>query len=327
MRTLDKTDLDFQGSRNEMHIREFLSRYAGREILYCPNPGNGGDAFIAHATFGLFREFSIRYETVTHDRIVENSTVFYGGGGNLVEGRYHHAHGFISNNIGRGNHIVVLPHSVLGHGDFLAAAPEVTVICRETVSYDALRAAGLPDERLYLSEDLAFCIDPAAFDEPRRGDGTAHFLRRDVESRGRVPIPADNLDISMCWNGDLWHDPAFTEAVCRSMALHINKFESVVTDRLHVGIMSALYGKKVFLHPNDYFKIEAVYRHSLIRYPNVTFMEDEDPGPTPEVGEVEVDGSLLDTEPRSDAAAVETHKDRLPFIGRLGTMVKSWFSH
>jgi len=261
------------GSRNQIQIREFLSRYSGREVLYCPNPGNGGDAFIAHATFRLFEELGIGYETVPYKHITDGMTLFYGGGGNLIEGRYPHAHHFLTNNIGRGNSIVVLPHTVRGYGEFLAGASDVTVICRETVSYDALREAGLPEGRLYLSEDMAFSIDPFDFGVRKQGSGTGFFFRGDVESTGANEIPEGNLDISMCWNGDLWEDPEFTAAVCRSIALHIDRFETVVTDRLHVGIVGALLGKRVLLHPNDYYKIKAVYDHSLHRYLNVTFID------------------------------------------------------
>lgn len=262
------------GPRNQIQIRDFLSRYSGKEILYCPNPGNGGDAFIAHAAFRLFEELAIRYTVVQYDHISEGKTIFYGGGGNLIEGRYHHAHTFLSNNVGKGNTIALLPHTIRGHIDLLAGSSEVTVICRETISYDALRSAGLPFERLYLSEDLAFTIDPAGLAELKKGNGTGYFMRTDLESTGMCAIPAGNLDVSMCWNGDFWIDPEFTEAVCRSIVLYLNRFETVVTDRLHVGIMGALCGKRVFLHPNDYYKNRAVYEHTLNRYPNVTFMDD-----------------------------------------------------
>lgn len=258
-----------------------MSKYAGTDVFYCTNPGNGGDAFIAHATFQLFDELSIRYRAISYQDVVEGETVFYGGGGNLIEGIYPHAYEFLRNNSGRGNAIIVMPHSILGYQEFLKNAPDITLICRETVSYDALMAAGLSSERLFLSEDLAFHIDVDKLVERRQGVGTGYFLRGDIESAGKVPKPAGNMDLSMCWNGDLWDEPVFTEAVCRSILLHINRFESVRTDRLHVGIMSALLGKKVYLYPNSYYKVKAVYEHTLHRYSNVTLMEDFDEAPAP----------------------------------------------
>jgi exopolysaccharide biosynthesis predicted pyruvyltransferase EpsI len=283
-------------------MRDFLSRYSGKEILYCSNPGNGGDAFIAHATFRLFEELAIRYNVVPYDYKTEGMTIFYGGGGNLIEGRYHHAQIFLGNNVGRGNSIVLLPHTVRGHLDLLAGSSDVTVICRETFSYDALRAAGLPAERLYLSEDMAFTIDPAGLAETKKGSGTGYFFRTDAESAGKQAIPEGNLDVSMCWNGDHWVDPEFTEAVCRSIVLYLNRFETVVTDRLHVGIMGALCGKRVFLHPNDYYKNRAVYDHSLYRYPNVTFMD----GGTEDLQERNVETSVKEPAAVGEAVAVST---------------------
>ena len=312
--------------RNRIDIRRFLSRYSGQEVLYCPNPGNGGDAFISHAAYRLFEELSIGYEVLLHEQRAEGRTILYGGGGNLIEGRYPHAHHFLANNIGRGNSIVVLPHTVRGYGEFLAEASDVTVICRETVSYDALRESGMPADRLLLGEDLAFTIDPADFAEIRKGEGTGLFLRVDVESAGKMPIPQGNIDISMCWNGDLWDDPEFTAAVCRSIVLYINRFETVVTDRLHVGIMAALYGKKVILHPNDYYKVRAVYLHSLERYRNVTFMDDVDSDASP------VRNGIVAADPLPEAIeGVEPHLETPQmhgpdFIQRLGSRMKQWFS-
>lgn len=256
-------------------IRDFLARYTDKDIIYCPNPGNGGDGFIAHAAFTLFDALSIRYGFMHFDEQVQGKTIFYGGGGNLIEGRYPHAHQFLTNNLGNGNSIVILPSTVKGFQEMLAQAPDLTILCRESVSYSSLRESGFPSAQLFLCDDLAFSIDPATLAVPQKGSGDGYFFRRDIESTGNQPIPDGNMDISMCWNGDLWDDPVFTEAVCRSIVLYINRFETIWTDRLHVAIMSAIYGKKVLFYPNDYFKNKAVYEQTLHRYPNVTFMEPE----------------------------------------------------
>jgi exopolysaccharide biosynthesis predicted pyruvyltransferase EpsI len=254
-------------------IDTFLSAYSGREVMFCPNPGNGGDAFIAYAAFRLFNKHSIRYRVMRYNEQVKGKTIFYGGGGNLIEGRYPQAYQLLTGNLGKGNEIVMMPSTIRGFKEFLVNAPDLVILCREAVSYAALRDSGFPSDKLHLIEDLAFSIDVHELKTPSKGSGDGFFFRRDSETTNRIPIPDDNMDISLCWNGDLWDDPEFTEAVCRSIAIHINRFETIHTDRLHVGIISALYGKKVLFYPNDYYKNRAVYEQSLHRYRNVTFME------------------------------------------------------
>lgn len=46
----------------------------------------------------------------------------------------------------------------------------------------------------------------------------------------------------------------------------------VFTDRLHVGILSAILGKDTFLYPNFYHKNKGVYEYSLHKFPNVRFI-------------------------------------------------------
>ena len=156
-------------------IRDFLAAYSNKDIIYCPNPGNGGDGFIAHAAFTLFDALSIRYGFMHFDEQVQGKTIFYGGGGNLIEGRYPHAHQFLTNNLGNGNSIVILPSTVKGFHEMLAQAPDLTILCRESVSYSSLRESGFPSERLFLCDDLAFTIDPATLAVPQKGPGTDFF--------------------------------------------------------------------------------------------------------------------------------------------------------
>lgn len=49
----------------------------------------------------------------------------------------------------------------------------------------------------------------------------------------------------------------------------INKFDIVVTDRLHVGICAAKLGKQTLLLDNSYKKLSEVYKNSLYKYKNV----------------------------------------------------------
>jgi hypothetical protein len=55
---------------NETDINGFLKQYTGKEVVYCANPGNAGDALIAHTTFQLFEKLDIKLEIIRHEEIV-----------------------------------------------------------------------------------------------------------------------------------------------------------------------------------------------------------------------------------------------------------------
>jgi exopolysaccharide biosynthesis predicted pyruvyltransferase EpsI len=56
----------------------------------------------------------------------------------------------------------------------------------------------------------------------------------------------------------------FVETVRAARVVH--------TDRLHVMLLAALLGKRVFAYPTSHAKLEGVYRHSLAAWADVTFV-------------------------------------------------------
>jgi exopolysaccharide biosynthesis predicted pyruvyltransferase EpsI len=111
----------------------------------------------------------------------------------------------------------------------------------------------------------------------QKGEGVFFALRQDAEASGVLRIPKSNVDISLMANGDLWGDERFARQIARNMANTLDEFEAVVTDRLHVAILSALMGKRVCLLKNSYWKNESVYEHSLaLFFDNVHFIKNID---------------------------------------------------
>ena len=49
----------------------------------------------------------------------------------------------------------------------------------------------------------------------------------------------------------------------------VDKYRTIVTDRLHVSIAAALMNKEVYMLDNSYGKLSAVYQHSLKNCPRV----------------------------------------------------------
>ncbi len=260
---------------NETDIAVFLKKYSNQEVIYCANPGNAGDAVIAHATFQLFEKLNIKLQIIKHEEIVHDKIIFYAGGGNLVEGKYKNAYHFINNNFRQNREIILLPHTVHGYDELLLSAKNLTIFCREKTSYQNLSAIGFPSERLILAHDMAFHLSKTSFQEYlRKGEGIANCFRTDQESARTFDMPNDNLDISLSWNGELWHRPDFAKNVTHNLACYLSAFETVKTDRLHVAILAAIMGKKVVLYPNNYYKIKAVFMYSIKdAFDNVTLIE------------------------------------------------------
>jgi exopolysaccharide biosynthesis predicted pyruvyltransferase EpsI len=260
---------------NETDIAVFLKKYSNQEVVYCANPGNAGDALIAHATFQLFEKLNIKLQIIKHEEIVHDKIIFYAGGGNLVAGKYENAYYFINNNFRQNREIILLPHTVHGYDELLLSAKNLTIFCREKTSYQNLSAIGFPSERLFLAHDMAFQLAKKEFqDYLMNGKGTAYCYRTDKESARTFDMPNDNLDISLSWNGELWHRPDFAKNVTHSLASYLSAFENIKTDRLHVAILAAIMGKKVVMYPNNYYKIKAVFEYSIKEaFDNVVLIE------------------------------------------------------
>jgi asparagine synthase (glutamine-hydrolysing) len=278
---MDKNSKDFL-SFNEISIEDFLKKYSGKEVVYCANPGNAGDAIIAHATFQLFEKLNIRPQIITQKDVVMDKIIIYSGGGNLVEGKYRNAYHFIKNNYSQNKEIILLPHTVHGYDELLLSANNLTIICREKISYRDLSSIGFSPERLFLAHDMAFLLQESEFQEfLQKGKGVANCFRTDQESAIAFEIPKNNLDISLSWNGNFWHRSDFAKNVTHNLACYLSAFETLKTDRLHIAILAGILGKRVVLYPNNYYKIKAVYEYSMKNvFDNVKFIEVNQPAVT-----------------------------------------------
>lgn len=89
----------------------------------------------------------------------------------------------------------------------------------------------------------------------------AYLFRQDIESTG-IAIPKNNIDASEKFNYGV------TSSLKAHYTVHhllkfLSTYKVIHTNRLHIGIASALLGKDVHLYPNNYYKCRAVYEHSI----------------------------------------------------------------
>lgn len=284
----------------KLDVAGFLKTVAaGRAIDWVLNPGNAGDSLIVAGTVQLLDDHGIPYRCI-NDYEGYDSTgriLCYSGGGCIVP-YYDFGRKFLARHHERAEQVILLPHTVDGNEDLLAAfGANVTLICREAASYaHCRRAAGRA--AVYAADDLAFTLKAEQFlDQPRgalklRNNEVAakmlsryrDFLgrvgaekalvvwREDIEGNDRRSVAASN-DIANIFGIESTYGMPAMLTSAEYFLKTVDHFETIRTDRLHVAGAGALLGKNVELYPNSYYKNRAMYDFTLRDYPNVRFVE------------------------------------------------------
>jgi len=216
-------------------------------ITFIPAHGNAGDAVITLAT----------PEWIDTQDFTDGTVVFKGGG----LGHHANLHRTLDQ-LPRDTRLVIAPCSLdEASAALLATFPHAHVHCRGEASLAIARRHNLSCE---LTPDLALTLDYTPW--KRQGSGTLRAFRDDLESATNFR-PADNDDVSMraheVWTFDNCEGPALD--LIRTIA----GYETIHTDRLHVGIIAALLGKDTHLYTGADHKVAEVYEHSLAHLPNV----------------------------------------------------------
>jgi hypothetical protein len=143
-------------------VGEYLRRLAPGGVIYIPNPGNGGDSFIAAATFQYFRRIGLPFEVAGRDLSgVAGKVCVYSGGGNLIapESR---AATVLQRITPVAQAVVVLPHTITNVDALLHGLPgSCHLFCREMTSYWYVKSA-VNRAHVHLAEDMAFGSDVLA---------------------------------------------------------------------------------------------------------------------------------------------------------------------
>lgn len=214
-------------------------------------PGNAGDAVIAFATRAWIQA----------QNFPEGTTVFKGGG----LGHHSNLHEALGQ-LPRETRLVIAPTSLdETSAALLATFPNAHVHCRGEVSLAIARRHGISCE---LTPDLAFTQDFTPWKRP--GTGTLRCFRGDIESATNFR-PADNDDISLRAH-DSW-TPGNCGRAAHAFIRTIADYETIHTDRLHVGIVAALLGKETHLYTGVDHKIAEVHALSLAHLPNVRLVD------------------------------------------------------
>tara|TARA_Y100001973_G_C5190216_1_gene330491 strand:+ start:1238 stop:2266 length:1029 start_codon:yes stop_codon:yes gene_type:complete len=255
---------------NDVDCKSFLKKYIDRPFIYIPNPGNAGDKLIAYGTYQAFNDLGLEFTVGEFHHEYENQLLVYGGGGNLV-GTYGNCRNFLLKNKDR-NKILVLPHTIREEQELLASLDDnVTLMCREAVSYDYVKSVVKYPENVYISHDMAFYSHIPAHYLNREGYGVCNAYRNDPEMTFSE-LPKNNIDLSS-WLDKQGLSESDVDTVANQLFDYISNYATVNTNRLHIAIAGTLLGKEVNFFGNNYYKNFAVYERSLAERSSVTFRD------------------------------------------------------
>lgn len=286
-------------------LKKLLTSYSGKKVIYCPNPGNGGDALIAEATFRLFDRYGIKYSIYdwNTNNLKKSDHFFFGGGGNLVT-RYPEASTIPAAVHDRVEKFIILPHTIEGHDDLFSNLKDNSIVfAREKKSFEYLKnfqnigsieldhdlAFSLLEDKKFIKKCKVYSIicipfyvnilrrKRKAFSLNQRSSIGHLFSFREDREKTHGFVPWDNFDISKYTNFDssMRVKSAVTKTATRIPAM-INLFSIIETNRIHIAISGLLMGKSVKLHPNNYWKNNAIYEFSIKnRFNNIRFIHCE----------------------------------------------------
>jgi exopolysaccharide biosynthesis predicted pyruvyltransferase EpsI len=277
-------------------LQRLLAR-AHSHVCVLNNPGNAGDALISAGMWRLLGKLP-GLEKQVSSQLRTGSVCIYPGGGNLVPGYEDCAHALAQARDCDIQSFVLLPHSVKGHAELLRSLDaRFHIFCRDRRSYAYARDAAA-SANVYLSHDLALCLDSPylraqsgaawqrwlrGFRGLDRGRGLKHYplwqlrlramrssatgtsievFRGDSESTRPEPAARATHDISAAFCADGW-SREMAPVISFDIIDLLQRFQSVKTDRLHIGIAGLVAGLDVRFMDNSYGKISAIYEHSL----------------------------------------------------------------
>ncbi len=154
---------------------------------------------------------------------------------------------------------------------------EIHLFCREETSYYILQKLQLPDNvKIYLSDDTAFYLSKEDFAYLKGGNDKKEYallcFRRDKERKMSLDVNETFREIFMDWNMGIINEDIAVNPSFEDYVKVIAGAKIVVTDRLHVGVLSSILEKPTLLLSNSYFKNKAVYENTLKYFPATIFI-------------------------------------------------------
>lgn len=268
------------------------------DVLYCPNPGNAGDALIVAATWQCFDRLGLRPRVTKPERFPKQAHIILAGGGNLVP-PYRDISRALETCLERDvSSCLLLPHTIRNNEALLRRLDgRFTLLCRDLTSLDHVRRHA-PLARSLFVDDMALGLDIEVLLERSRSlqhrlsllldrqwlkrrrkwkrglarhqpntEGTLEVLRSDVEANTTTPQLRE-MDLMQFYRSGHENRPGCDQVSIDIIRL-LGSAKRVLTDRLHIALPATLLGLQVEIMDNNYGKLSAVWKSSLEKkYPN-----------------------------------------------------------
>jgi exopolysaccharide biosynthesis predicted pyruvyltransferase EpsI len=245
-------------------------------VLIWPRGGNSGDALILEAckrylkqngidvwtSEGSIEEAALRNDTeFLHDFFSTfRGMVMFPGGGNI--GIYPDnavIRSAVIAHMGRRHRCLVFSQSAV-QAEVALIDDRVTVWCRDAVSKDILSKAGVRTE---LVPDVSLHMDDVIPKAPE-GNGTFYIKRTPG-----VDTETINHGLTFeCPSSDLT-----LQTPIETVEATLRPFETVISDRLHGGLIALMMRKKTVFLPVGYHKIKSFYSTWLQDEPGAAYAE------------------------------------------------------
>lgn len=254
-------------------------------FTYIPNPGNLGDILIAAATISFFKENHLNFSLYAEQK--EGKNIVFGGGGGWawLKAKPNGLERFFKL-FKNAEKVIILPSSFYQCDKFIDLLDEkFTLFCREKSSFDYLKSKNLKS-KVILDHDMAFRMSPNILKEQlflsnydlnilkeiqnklNNINKAPKFLRQDDES---INHSGTDLDLSRCMGLSENSSEKHILSWGKLMLCIVDTFDTIITDRLHVGVAALLMGKNIFWLDNSYKKVSGIYQQTLKNHPNIHF--------------------------------------------------------
>lgn len=261
---LDKRTDSLRNSPEFSNLAKLILDFAqSNEILYCPSPGNWGDALINLGTKQFLDFYGIKHTEATRQQIsdefhddtkLNEKVLIVGGGGGWCE-NWPTTRSFVEEMSNLFKNVVVLPTTF--ELPLLAQADNVIYFSRG-------RLGQVPSTpHTIFCHDMAFFID---LEVPHQEPSLWRLIafRGDKEKADESISHPQQVDLSLLGNSYSSVEPFFEI---------VNRFNRVYTDRLHVAIAASLLHKTTFLMSGNYAKSYDVWDSSISEnYPNTKYL-------------------------------------------------------
>lgn len=261
---LDKRTDSLRNSPEFSNLAKLILDFAqSNEILYCPSPGNWGDALINLGTKQFLDFYGIKHTQATRQQIsdefhddtkLNEKVLIVGGGGGWCE-NWPTTRSFVEEMSNLFKNVVVLPTTF--ELPLLDQADNVIYFSRGRLGQDP------STPHTIFCHDMAFFID---LEVPHQEPSLWRLIafRGDKEKADESISHPQQVDVSLLGNSYSNVEPFFEI---------INRFNCIYTDRLHVAIAASLLHKKTFLLPGNYGKAYDVWQSSIsANYPESGYL-------------------------------------------------------